>query len=134
MTTNQSVADPNQFSPDNIRSFVNAIESTYLLDRPRKIGTERRSVERLAVTMPVGIKPLDEQLRPLSYELNAITRDLSTKGVGLVSTSPIPQESVLLTFHPFQGNPFAVVAKVIYCNDLGYYFQIGCEFQAALNE
>lgn len=130
MTTN-FVADPFHCSPEHIHSFVNEIESTYLLDRPRKIGTERRAVERMAVTMPVGITPLDEQLKPSNYELNAITRDLSSKGVGLVSNSPIAREYVLLTFQPFQGNSFDVVAKVIYCNDLGYYFQIGCEFQVS---
>jgi hypothetical protein len=131
MTTNHIVADPFHGSPKHIHSFVNEIESMYLLDTPRKIGTERRTVERLAVTMPVRITPLDDQLKPLSYELNAITRDLSSKGVGLVSTSPIAREYVLLTFQPFQGNSFDVVAKVIYCNDLGYYFQIGCEFQVS---
>ena len=36
--------------------------------------------------------------KPLNYQLNAITRDLSSKGVGLVSTSPIAREFVLLTF------------------------------------
>ena len=116
---------------EQVDSFVKQIESAYLLDRPRKNGSERREVERLTVTMPVEITPLDEHQQPLSYQLNAITRDLSSKGVGLVATSPVAQEFVLLTFQPFQGNSFHVLAKVVYSNDLGYYFQVGCEFQVS---
>ncbi len=92
---------------------------------------ERRAVERMAVTIPVSITPLDDEFKPCNYQLNAITRDLSSKGVGLVSTSPIARNFVVLTFEPFQGNSFEVLAKVAYCKDLGYYFQVGCEFQVS---
>ena len=127
----QYAVDAMACSAQQIRSFVNEIESTYLLDRPGNIGTEQREVERLTVTMPVSITPLDENKQPLSYELNAITRDLSCKGVGLVATSPVAQDYVMLTLQPFHGKSFDVIAKVIYCNDLGYYFQVGCEFHVA---
>lgn len=131
MNAHPFFADPSQCSPEQVQSWVTEIESTYLLDKPRKIGMERRAAERLVVTMPVSISPLDDDLKPGSYQLNAITRDLSVKGVGLVATSPIARDYVALTFEPFQGDSFEIIAKVIYCNDLGYYFQIGCEFQVS---
>lgn len=116
-------------SAEQIFAFVNEIERAYMLDRPRPYGSDRRAVERMNLTIPLELAPLDDELRPLGYQHHAITRDISSKGVGLVATSPVPPSYVMLTFKPCQSKPFRVIAKVAYCKDVGYYHQIGCEFQ-----
>ena len=128
MESISDVIGPVQRTHEQIRSFVGEVERIYLLDRPPEFGVERRSVERMSLTMPVLIQPLDEDLKPLTYEHHAVTRDISARGVGLVTSSPVRQGYVMLTMEPLNGDSFEVLGKIIYCNDLGYYFQSGCEF------
>lgn len=111
-----------------IRKFVAEIESYYMLERSRPQGIERREVERINVTMPVQITRLDEQFVPLSYQYHAITRDVSAKGVGMVSSNPIGLNFILMTFQPYYGEAYNAIAKVNRCEEIGYYFSIGCEF------
>ena len=113
---------------EQVVSFVNKLERAYMLDRPRKHGTERRAVERLSLTVPITVAPLNDDLHPLGYEHHAVTRDISSKGVGLVTTNPVPPSYVLLTLDPCQYKPFRVIGRVAYCNEVGYYYRIGCEF------
>ena len=114
-------------SASDVRNFVGQVSSKYLLDRPR-YGVERRSAERMAVTIPVTITPLDDELKSLGYEFSAITRDISSLGIGLVTTNPIAPCFVLISIEPFFREPFKVIGRVVFCKDLGHYHQIGCEF------
>lgn len=114
-----------------IRSFIKDVEVAYLLECSRFKDAERRSVGRMDVTMPVHVTALDDQWEPLDYHYHAVTRNLSHKGVGLVTTNPIGRRYVQLTFEPYLGEPFTIVARVIHCSDIGYYFQVGCEFVSA---
>jgi phage terminase large subunit-like protein len=118
-------------SADQVLAFIKDLEQAYLLDCSRVIGTERRAADRMNVTMPVRVTALDDQLEPLDYHYHAVTRNISTTGVGLVTNNPIRRSHVLLTFEPYHGDVYSVVAEVVYCGDVGYYFQIGCEFLAS---
>ena len=118
-------------STDQVRAFVNDVEKAYLLESSRVIGMERRSIERMNVTMPVRVTALNDDFEPLDYHYHAVTRNLSISGVGLVTTNPIGRSYVMLTFEPYHGEVCSVFAKVIHCNDVGYYFQVGCEFVAS---
>ena len=120
--------DPTKVTAADIRKFVSQVSNNYLLDRPHKHGTERRSAQRLAVTMPATVIPLDKHFEPMDYKVNAISRDLSSLGIGLVTTSPLMEGNVLVSIEPYFSDAFTVPARVVYCTDLGYYFQIGCEF------
>jgi hypothetical protein len=104
--------------------------SLYMLDRPISADNDRREFERMNLTMPVMITTLHENSQASNYLHHGITRDISYKGLGLVTSDPIRPGNVLLTLQPCRGEPFNVMAKVVYCNELGYYFQIGCEFLA----
>lgn len=117
-------------SAEEVRAFIKDVEKAYLLESSRVNGTERRSVERMNVTMPVRVTTLNDQLKPLDYHYHAVTRNISANGVGLVTTNPIGRSYVQLTFEPYHGELFTIVAKVVHCGDVGYYFQIGCEFVA----
>jgi hypothetical protein len=111
-----------------VNALVDEIEEVYMLDRPRRCDDDRREMERMSVTIPLVVTPLDDRLRPLAYHHQAITRDISRKGVGLVTTSPVRPSFVLLTFEPCRGRSMSVMGRVVYCKEVGYYFQVGCEF------
>lgn len=115
-------------SAQQLEDFVRRIQRTYMLDRPLRHGVERRVVQRMNLTMPLVVRPLDENMRPMGYQHQAITRDISQKGVGMVTTNPVGHRFVLLTFEPLHSEPFQVVGKVVHCNECGYYYQSGCEF------
>ena len=131
MKTREPIVNPFLRTADQVRLFVELIETVYMFDCPQNFGTERRAVKRMNVTMPVRMTPLDNDFKPLSYEYHAITRDLSTKGVGLVTTNPVGHDFVLLTLEPYQSKSFDVIARVAHCNGYGYYFRVGCEFVIA---
>ena len=118
-------------SMEQVRNFIRNVEQAYLLEYSRVVGKERRAADRMNVTMPVRVTALNERLEPLDYEYHAITRNVSATGVGLVTTNPIGHSHVLLTFEPYHGELFSIVSQVIYCGDIGYYFQVGCEFVAS---
>jgi len=115
-------------SADEVYSFIKAIEAIYMLDQPIPDDTDRRETERVNLTMPVVITPQHEDYPELNYLHRGITRDISHKGIGLVTTDPIQPGIVLLTMEPCRGEAFAVMARITYCNGIGYYFQVGCEF------
>ena len=118
-------------SADEIRSFIREVEMAYLLECSRVNRNERRSAERMNVTMPVRVTALDDRLEPLDYHYHAVTRNISTTGVGFFTTNPIGRSYVRLTFEPYHSESYTIVARVIHCSDVGYYFQVGCEFVAS---
>ena len=115
-------------SVDQIRSIVSEIATVYMLNRPQNYASDRREVERINVTMPVGLVPLDNELQPSDHLHHGISRDISPNGIGLVTTSPIAQGKMLITLEPYHRDAFKIIAEVVYCNDFGYYFQVGCKF------
>ena len=128
MSTVQQIETTIDHSAEQIHRFVRRVESGYMLDRPGKSKDDRRSEERLNVTMPVRVTPLDNNFKPHGYQSHAVTRDVSSLGAGLVMSDPIAPNFVSLTLEPFYGEPFEVICKVAYCKDFGYYFRVGCEF------
>ena len=118
-------------SAEEVRSFIKAVEVAYLLECSQGNGTERRSIERMNVTMPVRVTALNDQFEPLDFHYHAVTRNISTNGVGLVTNNPIGRSHVQLTFEPYHGESFTIVAQVIHCSEIGYYFQVGCEFASS---
>lgn len=111
-----------------VSRFVADIESLYMYRCPDGFGIERRESERLNITMPVKIIPLTDNMSPRVYESNGITRNISAAGVGLVSPDPLSESYLILEFQPIDIPPFSIIGKTLYCNETGFYFQIGCEF------
>ena len=129
MTSNLQAAEQPK-STNQISEFMKQVEAIYLLEYAKTIGVERRNSKRMPITMPVCVTELDEHFQPTDYQHHAVTRDISTTGVGLVTTNPIGRKVVELTFQPYQGQSFSTIAETIYCNEHGYYFQVGFQFVA----
>ncbi len=112
-------------------SRLEDIGRAYLLDAPRgNVVQERREAPRYKITMPVVITSLDEHFQPRDLQYHGITRDISLTGVGVITSSPLTPFLVSLRFVPANGQEFEALARVVYCNPVGYYFHSGCEFVA----
>jgi hypothetical protein len=92
-------------------------------------GKDRRSEERHLMLVPVLVQPVDEQFSSIGESFAVATRDISHKGIGLVHSQPIhhPLVSLRMSLADVEVN---VVARVVWCKELGPYYYIGCEFVA----
>lgn len=114
---------------NEISAFIDRVEQTYLLEQ--RENQERRAVERIAVTIPAVVIPMDSKMRQLDYRIYAITRDISGQGTGLVSTDPINYRHITLQFSPYRMEMVKFLCRVVYCRPSGRYFQIGCQYVTA---
>ena len=114
-----------------VTSFVELLAREYLFDQElRSTEEERRAEHRINITLPVVLTPLDEDFWPLDYRVHAVTRDISSKGCGLVCNSPIAARFVSLTFRTTAGETVRMIAKILRSEEVGHYFQMGCQFVA----
>ena len=111
-----------------MKAIVEQIKRAYLLDSPPKYTWERRRAERLEVTIPVVLTPLDENFKAGTYFYGGVTHDVSSNGIGLTTTNPEATRYIMLTLQPININPFSVIAVVRHCTDFGWHFRLGCEF------
>ena len=110
-------------------SSLNELGRAYLLDAPKSaVDEERRHAIRYKITMPVTVTTLTEDYRPRGLLYHGVTKDISLTGVGLITSSPLTPFLVSLHFVPANGKEFDALARIVYCNPVGYYFHSGCEF------
>lgn len=107
----------------DIRTFVDLLSNVYLLD-----GPDRRAEPRIRITLPVVIYRLDGKFRRLEYPVRAVTRDISSRGVGLVCEDPVGTQFVTFKLESPCAFNLEVVAEVLRCDPVGYYFDVGCRF------
>lgn len=110
-------------SKAEIESFVGRLAREYFLD-----GPDRRVEPRLRVTLPVNLQPLDDGLNPLGYRSRAVTRDISASGIGLVCQDPVNTPYLSLQLPTPTGETIDIIAEVLRCRPVGYYFDVGCQF------
>lgn len=115
---------------EEARSFVSRVEETYLLQPQTRV--ERRSNERVNVTMPVVALPADHQMRLLNYKIHGMTKDISDTGVGFYTTDPIHCRYLILQFSPYKIDETRFVSRLVHCSSQGMYYHVGCEFITAL--
>lgn len=111
------------YADRNVDVFYSDLKRFFLMDHPGS----RRS-ERINVTIPVIVSSLDEQDGCPAVTHYAISRDLSNEGIGLVMSNPVGREIVLLSIQPPNGAMFDIQARVIHCEEIGYYHHVGLEF------
>ena len=110
-------------SADEISSFVSWLAREYFLD-----GPDRRSEPRYRVTLPVNVRPLDDLLKPVGYQVRAVTRDISTGGIGLVCQDPVSAKHIAIQLSGPNGERIEFIVEVLRCESVGYYFDVGCKF------
>jgi hypothetical protein len=88
---------------------------------------DRRSEMRHLLVVNVLVQPLDENSRPAGESFYAVTRDISTEGVGLIAAEPIPHGLVALQIH-FDHEDIAIIAEVKWSTPMGPFEAGGCRF------
>lgn len=85
---------------------------------------QRRAAKRHAGVMSVAVMPLDDQFQPAGAAFMAMTRDLSTSGLRLVTDRAVDDKylAVDLTLPPVPS--IQVALEVIRCEPVGKYYEI----------
>ena len=106
-----------------VKAFVEQLAREYFLD-----GPDRRSEPRLRVTLPVSIGPLTEEMTLVGYRVRGVTRDISEHGIGLVCQDPLAAKFITLQLSSPRVTEIDLIAEVLRCRPVGYYFDVGCRF------
>jgi hypothetical protein len=93
---------------------------------------ERRSEMRQLIVVPVRVQPLDEESKPVGEPFTIVTRDVSTKSVGLIAMSPILHRLLALEMY-FSHDTARVIAEVIWSKPMGPFEGVGCRIVRKLD-
>lgn len=106
-----------------VDSFLKQLALDFLLD-----GNDRRVEPRHTITVECTLTPVDRSGQVISdAPATAITRDISTGGIGLTSRDPL-HGLMRIELTSLSGTELCACAEVIRCEPSGYYFNVGCRF------
>ena len=114
----------NSVHSESIASFVEGLRN-----KVRSFeGSERRAHERFVVAIPSTVQPLDEQHVQLGKPFTAVTRDISIGGIGLLHSQAVIAPFLDVRIADREGKQHRFLVKVLRCQPLGDYFDVGGEF------
>ena len=90
-------------------------------------GNDRRTESRYPVVRSALVQILDDKLQPVGEPLEAFTRDISKKGMGLLAKRPIPEQAIAIRLQKEDGSLIDIVARVVRCESVGSMYDIGCQ-------
>ena len=97
-------------------------------------GPQRRASRRLPVVVPVVAMPLDDNFRPRGTTFAAITRDLSTTGISLISTRAAGSRFLAVELVTPAGQKIQVVLQVLRCNTISRFYEIAGQLVARTDD
>lgn len=92
---------------------------------------ERREQKRHFIVVPVVAVPVDEQFQPIGDAVALVTRDISSKGIGLVHFEPLSQGLLAIRMR-LAGDEVNVVIEIGWSKPLGPFELSGGRFVAKL--
>jgi hypothetical protein len=111
---------PSSEVPDFLTRLVSANDLNSVA-----VADSRRSEERMNLTVPVLIIPLDEQKPVLDRLFAAVTRDFSTAGLSVVLETPRGLDEAIIAL-PWENAAKFVRAKAEHLNPMGAgFYQLG---------
>ena len=90
--------------------------------------SERRTMSRQSLSVPVLARPLDEDFQPDGPTFRAVTRDISGGGLGLLHDSPITARYLHLVVELQDEPPVVALGLVRHCTRHNDRFLIGVRF------
>ncbi len=116
---------------DELVQFVQRV----IQGAPMYAGPERRMDPRWLVVMPLPAVRLDGRLQPCGEPFVAISRDVSTTGMGLFHSQGVPLKSLLaVELRTPEGEVMQAVLEVLHCRPDSGEFAIGGAFLAKVYE
>ena len=110
--------------PEAVVSFVRRVIDGHC---PR-VEFERRAQPREPITIPVLVQPLDAQFQPAGDVFGAVTKDISTGGIGVLHSEPITARYLQITLAAQDGEEMSLLAQVKHCTTVGQHYHIGARF------
>ncbi len=92
----------------------------------------RRAEKRYTVTLPVVAVPLDDAGQPAGEPFEAVTRDVSNRGIALIHTAPVQASYLGLDLMDHQGHKLNAILQVLRCRRVGAYYEIAGQFVAKI--
>jgi hypothetical protein len=124
-TTTVSTADQDLwYRADEIGSFADRLVEEVDL----YLGLEKRTAPRRSISVPVGVRALDDNLAPCGPMQNAITANISRNGIGFWHTTPLEARFVEVQMATATGAQIAAVAELRHTTRLGSWYISGAEF------
>lgn len=90
-------------------------------------GSDRRTEKRHLMVVPALLLPLDSSGRAQGPPFPAVTRDISTKAIGLIHTDSLRHSRLALHIQ-LAGVQANVIAELVWCQPLGPFYFSGCRF------
>jgi hypothetical protein len=115
--------------PAELIRFVDRLAN----ETPRTHSEERR-FPRYKLTVEVWVQPVDSNFEPLDKPFTAVSRDISTAGIGLLHTRAVRDKYLWLRLVTSAGGVMNVVVEVLRCRPIGMFYEIGAKFVAKLDE
>ena len=95
-------------------------------------GKDQRSHERTARSISVSIQPLDDDFQPCGDPFWVVSRDVSLRGLGLLSHEPLDHKYVRLGL---MDQTASTIAEVVHNTSIGEkypLFLVGVKFEGKL--
>lgn len=102
-------------------------------DKRHQVERENRSHRRWNLAMPVVAVPLDDSHQPIGEPASMITRDISTSGISLLHTQPVPSGFLRVQLDAPILQSTELIVRVVRCRTIGVYTEIAGEFVARID-
>ena len=96
------------------------------------MGNEKRTEARYAVLLEVNAFAINHSYEQTGQEFRAVTRDISTRGISLLTAAPVNEKWLALEL-TVPGRPTTrTVMQVLRCRPAGPFFEVAGEFVSQL--
>ena len=116
----------NLANPEQIFEVVNDI---FIQTEVQRLS-EQRICERKPIFKSIELQFLNKDLDPVGPAIEAITRDVSVGGVGIISPILYDAGHAMIHFKDLSEETPSLLVEIRYTQQLGPFFQIGGRFCA----
>ncbi len=131
----QFEADQPSEPPPELIAFAERLARQQLgLESGETAEAEERQHTRHKLTTKVWVQPIDAAYDPAGDPFYAVTRDISSTGLGMVHTRAVHSPFLRVRFPNRDPGQTDLVLKVVRCGALGLFYDISGEFVGRINE
>lgn len=133
------VTDGISFDSSNVvrapAAVVDFVRRTIEQLRPSSCAYEKRAQRRFDVNIPALFVPLDPDFHAVGLPFEALVRDISAGGLGIVHTRAVTETHLAAKLMmPNSAAMMKMIGEVIRCRPLGRFYDVGLRFVAKIND
>lgn len=110
--------------PEVVVTFVKRLIEEYRSG----VETERRAQTREAIALPIVVQPLNAHFQPTGDVFDAITKDFSTGGFGVIHSEQVASRYMRIEIVAQNGEEMSLLAQVEHCTPWGPNYHVGARF------